>query len=113
MVETKYDKGLTAEQVLASREQHGNNVLTQPEQTPLWRQFLEKFNDPLIKILLVALFLSVGLAVYEFFWLNQGFKIFFEPLGIFLAVVLATYIVVLSNEVASTAVGVQQASHGD
>lgn len=92
MIETKYDKGLTAEQVLASREQHGNNVLTQPEQTPLWRQFLEKFNDPLIKILLVALFLSVGLAVYEFFWLDQGFKIFFEPLGIFLAVVLATLI---------------------
>ena len=92
MIETKYDKGLTAEQVLASREQHGNNVLTQPEQIPLWKQFLVKFNDPLIKILLVALFLSVGLAVYEFFWLDQGLKIFFEPLGIFLAVVLATLI---------------------
>ena len=92
MIETKYDIGLTAEQVLASREQYGDNVLTQPEQTPLWRQFLVKFNDPLIKILLLALALSMGLSIYEFFWLNQGFKIFFEPLGILLAVVLATLI---------------------
>ena len=92
MIETKYDKGLTAEQVIASRQEYGDNVLTPPAQVPLWKQFLEKFNDPLIKILLVALGLSIGLSIYEFFWLHQGAKIFFEPIGILLAVVLATLI---------------------
>lgn len=92
MVKTKYDKGLTAEQVMASRQEHGDNVLTQPAHEPLWKQFLDKFNDPLIKILLVALLLSVGLSIYEYFWLGLGVSILFEPLGIFLAIVLATLI---------------------
>jgi Ca2+-transporting ATPase len=92
MAKRQHDKGLTAEQVIASRQKHGNNVLTVPEQTPLWKQFLEKFNDPLIKILLVALALSVGLSIYEYYWLDMGVSIFFEPLGIFIAIVLATLV---------------------
>jgi Ca2+-transporting ATPase len=92
MAKRQHDKGLTAEQVIASRQKHGNNVLTAPEQTPLWKQFLEKFNDPLIKILLVALALSVGLSIYEYYWLDMGVSIFFEPLGIFIAIVLATLV---------------------
>ncbi len=92
MSKKTYNKGLTAAQVLASREQHGDNVFTPPAREPLWHQFLAKFNDPLIKILLVALGLSVGLAVYEYHWLHMGLSIFFEPLGIFLAVVLATLV---------------------
>ena len=92
MAKTKYDKGLTAEQVTASRQQHGDNVLTPPAHEPLWKQFLDKFNDPLIKILLVALLLSVGLSIYEFFWLGMGVSILFEPTGIFIAIVLATLV---------------------
>ena len=92
MVKAKLDKGLTAEQVLASRQEHGDNVLTPPAREPLWKQFLDKFNDPLIKILLVALMLSVGLSIYEYFWLGLGATILFEPLGIFLAIVLATLV---------------------
>ena len=84
--------GLTAEQVLVSREAHGSNVITPPAREPLWKQFLEKFNDPLIKILLVALALSVGLSIYEYFWLDMGPSIFFEPVGILIAVVLATLV---------------------
>ena len=92
MAKKKRNTGLTDAQVLASREQYGNNVLTPPEREPLWKQFLGKFNDPLIKILLVALALSLGLSVYECFWLNMGGSVFFEPLGIFLAVTLATLV---------------------
>ena len=92
MAKTKYDKGLTAQQVLDSRQEHGDNVLTPPAHEPLWKQFLEKFNDPLIKILLVALMLSVGLSIYEYHWLGLGASILFEPLGIFLAIVLATLV---------------------
>ena len=86
------DKGLTAEQVIASRQQHGANIITPPAREPMWRQFIKKFDDPLIKILLVALLLSVGLSVYEYIWLNESSAVFFEPLGIFLAVVLATLV---------------------
>lgn len=92
MAKRQHDRGLTAEQVIASRQLHGDNVLTAPEQTPLWKQFLEKFDDPLIKILLVALVLSVGLSAYEYFGLDAGPSVLFEPLGIFIAVVLATLV---------------------
>ena len=42
--------GLTDAQVLESRSKHGANILTPPEKEPLWKQFLEKFGDPLIII---------------------------------------------------------------
>ena len=91
-METDITKGLNQQQVAESRNRHGDNVLTPPEKASVWTQFLEKFKDPLIKILLVALVLSIGIACYEAFWLNAGGKAFLEPLGIFLAVTLATVI---------------------
>ena len=57
MAKHNKNKGLTGEQVIASRREHGSNVLTPPAREPLWKQFLHKFDDPLIKILLVALVL--------------------------------------------------------
>lgn len=85
--------GLTAQQIAESREQHGRNVLTPPKKTPLWRQFLEKFKDPIIRILLLALLASVGISLFEF--LSDGeshgsWDVFFEPAGIFVAIILAT-----------------------
>ena len=90
---SKNQFGLTAQQVVESREQHGRNVLTPPKKTPLWRQFLEKFKDPSIRILLLALLASVGISLFEF--LSDGerhgsWDVFFEPAGIFVAVILAT-----------------------
>lgn len=82
--------GLTEKEVEASRERHGKNVLTSPEKEPLWKQFLEKFSDPLIIILLVAGVLSIGISCYEFFGLGEGGAVFFEPVGIFVAILLAT-----------------------
>ena len=55
-------RGLTSAQVEESRRLHGENVLTPPEKTPLWKQFLEKFEDPIIRILLVAWLLSMVIA---------------------------------------------------
>ena len=86
-------QGLTEAQVLESRQKHGANVLTPAEKEPLWRQFLEKFSDPIIRILLIALLASVGIAFFEYF--HEGEKmgdssVFFEPMGIFVAVMLAT-----------------------
>ena len=82
--------GLTAQEVVESRALYGANVLTPPEGTPLWRQFLDKFKDPLIVILLVAGVLSVGISFYEHYGLGQGVEVFFEPIGIFVAILLAT-----------------------
>jgi Ca2+-transporting ATPase len=92
IIQKQHITGLTDAQVIASRNEHGNNVLTPPAREPLWRQFLKKFDDPLIKILLVALVLSVGLSLYEFFKLDAGMSVLFEPIGIFVAVVLATLV---------------------
>ncbi len=82
--------GLTDQQVLESRAKNGANVLTPPEKDPLWKLFLRKFGDPLIIILLVAGILSVGISCYEYWGLNEGGEVFFEPVGIFVAILLAT-----------------------
>ncbi|MDE6353326.1 MAG: haloacid dehalogenase, partial [Muribaculaceae bacterium] len=83
-------KGLTSAEVEKSREQYGSNVLTPPKKESLWSQFMGKFKDPLIIILLIALVFSIGISLYEFFYLNQGPSVFFEPGGIFIAIILAT-----------------------
>ncbi|MDR1985089.1 MAG: calcium-translocating P-type ATPase, PMCA-type [Prevotellaceae bacterium] len=75
-------RGLTAEQVTESKKLHGENIVTPPKQTSLWKLFFEKFNDPIIKILLVAAILSF---VTSFFT-----KEFIETIGIVCAIILAT-----------------------
>lgn len=81
---------MTDAEVLESRKKYGVNILTPPEKEPLWKQFLEKFTDPLIIILMIAGVLSIGISFYEYFGLNEGFTVFFEPIGIFVAILLAT-----------------------
>lgn len=82
--------GLTSEQVEQSRLEHGNNLLTPPPKEPVWRLFLEKFQDPIIRILLITLALSVAVALYRYFRGVAGLEVLLEPLGIFVAVMLAT-----------------------
>ena len=65
-------------------------MLTPPAKEPLWRQFLDKFRDPLIIILLIAGVLSILISCYEYFGLGDGLTVFFEPVGIFVAIMLAT-----------------------
>ncbi len=92
MMENKQQyQGLTSAQVEESRRLHGENVLTPPEKTPLWKQFLEKFEDPIIRILLVAWLLSMVIAgVHCWGPEAAGFSAFLEPLGIFFAIMLAS-----------------------
>ena len=82
--------GLTAREVAQSRSKYGENVLTPPAKAPLWLQFLYKFRDPLIIILLIAGALSILISCYEYFGLGDGPTVFFEPVGIFVAIMLAT-----------------------
>mgnify|MGYP000308279417 FL=1 len=59
MQQKKHYIGLTDAEVLESRKKYGVNILTPPEKEPLWKQFLEKFTDPLIIILMIAGVLSI------------------------------------------------------
>lgn len=83
-------KGLTYDEVEESRRLYGDNVLTPPAKEPLWKRFLEKFNDPVIRILMVALLLSVAVSLYQYFSGAEGVSVLLEPAGIFIAVMLAT-----------------------
>ncbi len=83
--------GLTRQEVEESRRLHGENTLTPPEKASLWSQFLEKFDDPIIKILLVAWVLSMVIAgVHCWGPEAKGIAAFLEPVGIFFAIMLAS-----------------------
>ena len=101
-------KGLTPEQVLLNRKQFGENVLTPPKKDSLLKRFFEKLTgpfghfipnwedgDPLVFILEIAAILSVVISCAEYNgWLglstNSGAGVFFEPIGILVAIILAT-----------------------
>ena len=82
--------GLSSSQVAESRAAHGSNVLTPARRESLFVKFLKKFSDPLIIILLVAGVLAMGISCYEYWGLGEGLSVFFEPIGIFIAILLAT-----------------------
>lgn len=82
--------GLSQKEVEESRKVHGINVMTLPTGTPVWKKFIEKFYDPMIIILIVAGFLSLGISFYEWHWLGHGADAFIEPVGIFFAILLAS-----------------------
>ncbi|MBQ5512195.1 MAG: calcium-translocating P-type ATPase, PMCA-type, partial [Bacteroidales bacterium] len=52
--------------------------------------FFGGFGDPLFKILITAFVLSMGISIYEFEGSGAGFSVFFEPIGIIVALLLAT-----------------------
>ena len=83
--------GLTGQQVEESRRKYGENVLTPPARESLWKKFLEKFEDPIIRILLIAWLLSMVIScVHCWGPENAGFSAFLEPIGIFFAIILAS-----------------------
>lgn len=74
--------GLSDSEVLESRRQHGTNLLTPPKRPSIWKLYLEKFKDPVIRVLLVAACLSLVISVIE--------GEYAETIGIFFAIFLAT-----------------------
>lgn len=88
MEQKRHYKGLTTTQVNASREKYGMNILTPPQRESLWKLFLEKFDDPIIRILLIAAFISLGIAVVN--QLTGEGAHYEETIGVFCAIFLAT-----------------------
>ncbi|MBQ8443519.1 MAG: calcium-translocating P-type ATPase, PMCA-type [Bacteroides sp.] len=85
MAHTKLENvlnGLSDKQVQENREKYGWNLLTPPKRPSMWKLYLEKFNDPVIRILLVAAFFSLVISIIE--------GEYAETIGIFFAIFLAT-----------------------
>ena len=106
MEEKKIINGLNDQEVLASRQKYGENLLTSPTKEPMWKRFITKFEDPLIIILLVAGVLSIAISFYEYYGLHEGTEVFFEPVGIFIAILLATGMAFFFEEKANKAFSV-------
>lgn len=77
-----YHLGLSEEEVLQSREKYGTNLLTPPKRPSLWKLYLEKFEDPVVRVLLVAALFSLIISIIE----NE----YAETIGIIAAILLAT-----------------------
>ena len=93
MEQGELHKGLTSQEVEDSRKKHGSNILTPPKKTSLWVQFMEKFEDPIIRILLFAWVLAMIISAIHCWGPDQkGLEAFIEPVGIFFAIMLASTI---------------------
>ena len=71
-------------------EGKGLNVIPPPERESLWILYLEKFKDPIIIVLIVAFLLSMCLSIYEIAVMDYAWSVMFEPIGVLLALLLAT-----------------------
>src|SRR5260370_36176002 len=59
------EQGRPPEKVVKGRRQFGSNRLTPLPREPLWKKFLGKFDEPIIKILLAAALLSMLVDLFE------------------------------------------------
>ncbi len=82
-------QGLTTGQVKANRQKYGTNLLTPPKREPWWQQFLDKFNDPVVRILMLAAVLALIIGSFR--------GEYSEAVGIIFAIVLATMLAFLNE----------------
>ena len=81
--------GLSDNEVIESRKKYGTNEITQIKKNTFWHMLIESFADPIIKILLIALAIKVIVLFRHFDW--------YETIGIFIAIILATFISTISE----------------
>ena len=77
------DSGLESSRVEEFRKTYGANAMTPPVRESLWKQYLQNFDDPIIKILLLAVTISLIVSLVQ----GSGFL---DTIGIILAILLAT-----------------------
>jgi Ca2+-transporting ATPase len=81
--------GLTSREADELLKVHGPNVLTPPARAPWWALYLEKFEDPVIRILMVAAFVAIVVGFFDGHYA--------EGLGIIAAIILATTLAFLNE----------------
>ena len=79
------ESGLSSSQVSEMRKNYGSNAMTPPVRESIWRQYLKNFDDPIIKILLLAAAISTVVSVVK----GSGYL---DIIGIIIAILLATAI---------------------
>ncbi len=78
-------RGLSSEEVIELRKKFGANIMAPPVREPWWKQFLSKFRDPVIRILIIAALIAICTGE------------FIEGTGIVIAVLLATLLAFLNE----------------
>ncbi len=89
--------GLTDQQVAESKAKHGDNSMTEQKTESFWHKLLANLGDPMIKILIVALLINVVLAALGIAGVIDGAPEWYEPVGIFIAIALATLVSTFSE----------------
>lgn len=90
--------GLTDKEVAESKEKYGDNSMTEQAHESFWDKLKGNLGDPMIKILIVALLINVVLSVLGYTGvIKEGAPEWFEPLGIFVAICLATLVSTFSE----------------
>ncbi len=82
-------KGLTYDEVIASRQAHGENKLGTYKKKGFFKSFLGNLNDPIIKVLIIALFLNIFFSIPKVNW--------FESFGIASSILIATLVSTISE----------------
>ncbi len=85
----KHFTGLTPAEVEISRQTYGSNCLTPSKQDSLWQQFLTKFDDPIIRILMIAAVIAIAVGFYD--------GSYIEGIGIIFAIILATTVAFINE----------------
>ncbi len=86
---TKNIKGLTEDEVLKSREKNGNNSLQKEKRKGFFGKFFENLSDPIIRVLLIAVFIEIAFTLGHCNWWETG--------GIIVAVLIATTVSTVSE----------------
>ena len=90
--------GLTDKEVAESKQKYGDNSMTEQAHESFWDKLKGNLGDPMIKILIVALLINVVLSVLGYAGvIKEGAPEWFEPLGIFVAICLATLVSTFSE----------------
>ncbi len=94
------EAGLTDAQVADARARFGANRLTPLPHEPVWKKFLEKFDEPIIKILLAASLLKIVVDLFDASALAGGLA-----LGAVIAVLVGAVVAKLGDWVPSVLFG--------
>lgn len=90
--------GLTDSQAEESRKKYGDNSMTEQASESFWDKLRGNLGDPMIKILLVALGVNVLLWILGLAGvIKSGAPEWYEPLGILVAIMLATLVSTISE----------------
>ncbi len=90
--------GLTDSQAEESRKKYGDNSMTEQASESFWDKLKGNLGDPMIKILIVALLINIVLSILGGVGvIKEGAPEWYEPIGIFVAIALATLVSTFSE----------------